>query len=280
MTFENLVKSIDSLPPLSNSTFLIQQLYSNGAEHVEILELIKIIESDALLTANILKMINAPLYGFSKQIVSISQAITLFGTQKVYGLVVHYSISEKVKANTKVYAISPSTFNDVCHLQSSLMMKWYSKINIKQARLLTPLALIMESGKLIVSQEVNKSDYVEEFSYGYKECINTQQYEDECLSTTSYYLGGMLFEHWNLEPLYVKILKSLDYENKNASPKAIRYTDALNVIRTAVNTREILTKKSVLKACKLIKKMGLDVDTFVKVALVIKKNYVRNLKNK
>ena len=278
MTFENLVKSIDSLPPLSNATLLIQQLYSNGAEHVEIKKLVKIIESDALLAANILKMINAPYYGFSKQILSISQAVSLFGTQKIYGLILHYSINEKIKANTKVYGISPSIFNVVCHIQSSLMMHWYSKIDNKDAKFLTPLALIMESGKLIVAREVDKSDYIEEFSQGYKNCIDTDLYEDEYLNTTSYYLSGLLFEHWNLEPSYVNILKNLDYDNNNISLKTKKHIDVLDIVRTAVNTREILTKKSVLKACKLIRNMNLNVDVFVKIALILKKNYVKNLR--
>jgi len=278
MTFESLVKNIDSLPPLSHATLLVQQLYSNGAKHVEIKKLVKIIESDALLTANILKMINAPLYGFSKQIVSISQAVTLFGTQKIYGLVIYYAIQEKVKANTKVYGISPAAFNVVCRIQSTLMMQWYSKIDMNQAKYLTPLALIMESGKLIVSQEVAKSDYMQEFSQGFKNCTDTDIYEDDHLGTTSYYLSGILFEHWNLDPLYVKILKNLDYENNVNSSRMTRYTEILDVVRTAVNTREVLTKKSVLKACKLIRMMNLDVNLFVKTALTIKKNYIKNLR--
>ena len=279
MTYESLIESIDSLPLLSNATFLIQKLYASGAENVDIIKLVKIIESDALLTANILKMINAPLYGFSKKIASVSQAVTLFGTQKVYGLVIHYAIHEKVKANTKVYGVSPTTFNDVCHLQSSLMMQWYSKIDTRQAQFLTPLALIMESGKLIVAQEVVKSDYIKEFKDGFKNCNDDPAvYEDSLLDTTSYYLSGMLFEHWNLEPIYVEVLKSLDYENEDASLKMNSYIEILNIIRTAVNMKEILTKKSVLKACKLIKDMGLDVGFFIKIALRIKKNYVLNLK--
>lgn len=278
MTYEQLVENINSLPPLSDATALIEKLYSKGVDYVDTNELIKIIESDALLTANILKMINEPFYGFSKKIVSISQAVTLFGLEKINGLVMHYAIHQNLKANTQVYGVNRDIFNDVCHLQSSLMMQWYSKIDMQKTLFLTPLALIMESGKLIIAQEIEKSDYEKEFRSGYKKCTDTAAYEDSLIGTTSYYLSGVLFNHWHLEPKYVEILKGLDYEDESSI--VYYYIEILNVVRTAVNMKEILTKKSVLKACRLIKEMGIDVDHFMRVALRIKKNYIANLKQR
>ena len=71
MDYETLIKTIDSLPPLSDTAVLIQKLYAEGAENVDIIKLVRIIESDALLAANILKMINAPFYGFSSLIIHL-----------------------------------------------------------------------------------------------------------------------------------------------------------------------------------------------------------------
>ena len=280
MTYEGIVKSIESLPPLSNATFLIQEVYADGAANVDITKLVKIIESDSLLTANILKMINAPIYGFSKQIASVSQAVTLFGTQEIYGLVLHYAINEKIKANTRIYGVSATTFNDICHLQSALIIQWYSKIDPRQAQFLTSLALIMESGKLVLAQEITKSNYVKEFKNGYENCSDTSAYEDSLIGTTSYYISGLLFEHWNLEPIYVEILKYLDYEKDGISDKVTSYLDTLSVIKTAVNTKDILTKKSVLLACRQVNEMGLNADYFADVALRVKRNYLFSLKNR
>ncbi len=169
MTFDTLVNKIESLPPLSDSTVLIQQLYAEGAENVDIIKLVRIIETDALLTANILKMINAPLYGFSKKIASLSQAVALFGTEIVYGLVIKYAMQEKILANTKAYSISASKFNDVCHLQSALITQWYSKIDLRHSQFLAPIALIMETGKLILAREIDSSAYTVEFKKGLAE---------------------------------------------------------------------------------------------------------------
>ncbi len=280
MDFKSLVDTIESLPPLSNAAVLIQKLYENGAAEVNITKLVRLIESDAVLSANVLKMINSPLYGFTKQIASVSQAVTLFGTEMIQGLVLHYAINERMKANTEMFGVSPGIFNDVCQLQSSLVMQWYSKIDTRQAQFLAPLALIMESGKLVMAKDIMKNNYAQKFREGYLSAKSTVEYEDSVYQTSSYYVSGILFDHWNLEPLYVEILKSLDYEPEYKTDKIESYTATLDVIKTAVNPREILTKESVLRAARIVKDLGFDEQNFINVALRIKKTYIQKLKNR
>lgn len=278
MKFNAIVKRINSLPPLSNATVFVQQLYKEGAENVDIIKLVRIIESDALLTLNILKMINAPIYGFSRKIASISQAVTLFGTEIIYGLVMNYSIMEALKANTSSYGISSSEFNDVCHLQSALMMQWYSKVDLRHAQFLAPLALVMEAGKLILVREIAASDYVQEFKDGLRKCSSIEEYEFSLLDTTSYYVSGLLFEHWNLEPLYVDMLKGLDFKHDDGF-KMDYYIDTLHVVRTAVNVKDVLTDESIEKACLLVEEMNLDVEHFKNVAKRIKETHEKFTKH-
>ena len=276
MTYESLVKNIDSLPPLSNAIFLIQQLYADDMATIDIHKLIKIIESDAILTANILKIINSSYYGFYTRITSVSQAVNLFGSQKIYGFIIHYAVQEKIKADTTVFGVNSSEFNKICHLQSSLVREWYFEIDERKARFLIPLAFIMESGKLVLAQEITKSNYANEFKHGYKDSEDVVEYEKSLLDTTSYYLSGVLFEHWKLDKQYVQILKGLDFDDPNRSLKIQNYIDIINVIKTAINMKEVLTKKSVLNACRIIQKMGLDPKKFVKKALYLKQNYIAN----
>jgi len=278
MKYSAIVKTIQSLPPLSNSAFEIQQMYSAGAENVNVIKLVKIIESDAVLAANVLRMINAPAYGFSRQIASVAQAVTLFGTQIIYGMVVNYSISEKLKANIEPYGLTNEKFNDLCHLQSALMNQWYSKIDLRHAQFLTPLALIMESGKLILANEINKASYTKEFRKALRRCSDPIKYENDLVGTTSYYISALLFEHWNLEPLYIEMLKGLDFESENDSMME-SYIDTLDVVRTAVNVKEMLTSRSIDKAALLVTDMGLDAEHFKRVANRIKIHYTAKKKD-
>ena len=272
MNFRSIVRNVESLPPLSDTTLIVRDLYLHGAEEVDISKLIRAIEEDVLLTANILKMINSPFYGFSKQISSVAQAVTLFGTHIVYGLVVRFSIESTIIANLRPYGVSNTTFNNICHMQSALMNQWYSKIDLKHAQILSPLALIMESGKLVVSQEVAQDTSIKEFSKGIKEASFVSEYENEIFGTSSYYVSGLLFEHWNLDTLYVDMLKGLDFEH-DAGSKLGYYIDTLDVVRTAVNVKELLTKESISAAAEIVEDMKLDANHFINVATKLKSIY-------
>jgi len=270
--FQSIVQNVESLPSLSDSALRIRALYSKGDE-LNIKSLVREIESDALLTANILKMINSPLYGFSKQISSVMQAVTLFGVQMVYGLVVNYAIHSVIVANLRAYGVNNSRFNEVCQMQSMLMKKWYTPIDSEHAKILTPLALIMESGKLITAKEITLSGKIKEFHEGLKGAENISVYEHEVFGTSSYFVSGLLFEHWNLDKLYVDLLKGLDYEYDKNSAQNIKYIDSLDVIRTAVNVNDILSDKSISKAAELVVEIGLNKSHFLEVAREIQYNY-------
>ena len=303
MTFESIIKNIDDMPPLSDIARVMQSLYSFGADNVDIKKLVRMIESDVMLTANILKMINSPYYGFKNKISSVFQAVTLFGVQKIYGLVLHFAMSNHLKADTAIYGFNNAQFNEMCILQSSLMMQWYAKVDLRDTHILTSLALIMESGKIIVSKELHASDYLETYREGFLACTNIQDFEKEFLGTTSYYLSAVLFEHWNLEPVYAEVLKELDPDEEDKAAKEMdkatkeyvnaildpknknkkveeganavvkQYAAAIDVIRTAINLKEVLTEESIKKACVKVNEMGLDGERFETVALRIKKKY-------
>jgi hypothetical protein len=133
----------------------------------------------------------------------------------------------------------------------------------------------MEAGKLILVREIETSDYVKEFKKGLKESSSIEEYEHSLLDTTSYYISGLLFEHWNLEPLYVDMLKGLDFKHDDGF-KMEYYIDTLHIVRTAVNVKEILTDKSIEKACLLVEDMNLDSDYFRHIAHRIKETYEKS----
>ena len=277
MTYEDLVKNIDDMPPLSKVAMVIQGLYAHGARNVDVRKLIRMVEADVMLTANILKTINSPYYGFKSRISSISQAVTLLGTQQIYSLVIHYAISQHLTADTTIYGFNNAQFNEMCILQSSLMMQWYAKIDLHDTHILTSLALIMESGKIIISKELLGSDYREEYRKGFLACENIPKFEQEFLSITSYYLSALLFEHWNLTPIYSIVLKNLDKEESEYDEEVdaimAQYIKAIDVIRTAVNLKEVLTDESIKKAATKVSQMGLSGEDFEVVANRIRKKY-------
>ena len=275
MNLENVTKSIESLAPLSDAILAIQELFSAGQDKLDIGELIELIESDALLSVNILKMANSPLYGFSNKISSVKQSVTLFGTMQVYAFIMSYIINENIEANTAFYGLSNEKFNDICTIQSALLLQWYAKIDLEYAKFLAPLALIMETGKLVLANEVASSSYENTMQEDYKKSKNIPFYEKETFGISSYEVSSKVFEHWHLDTMYIKILDSLD--KKPDSQVIEKYVKIINVVITAVNVKSMLSKESVLEACSLVQKMGLDPNVFAQTALKVKKAYINGV---
>ena len=277
MSFEKIIKSIETLPPLSDAIIEIQKIYSAGSDNIKILELIKAIESDAILAVNILKKANSPIYGFSKKISSISQAVTLFGIRQIRSFIMSYAIENSIKVDMKVYGITNDRFNDMCNLQSALVIQWFSKIDLGTVNFIAPLALIMESGKLILANEILNSNYKDEFIVGLKECEDISEYEYILFDINSYELSSVLFSYWHLDSIYVNVLTE---KTENIDETLLLYKNILKVVNTAINVKGLLTKKSVLKACRIVKEMNLDVEHFVKACVRTKGIYTKDLKKK
>ncbi len=271
MTFSDIVNYIETLPPLSDVVVDIQNLYISGTENVDMDKLIRYIELDPLLLANILKYVNSAAYGVTKKVRTAKQAVTLLGSRLVYAIVMDYAISEKIVADMTPYNITSNQLKEISYLQSRLTMKWLLHVSKEYAQFLAPLAFLMEAGKLIIAQEVKNSDYVEPFKRAIQTSKSIVKYEHELLGTTSYFVTGMLFEHWHFDPLFIKILKNMDYKVDNLSSKLLFCKNALKVIRTAVNVRDTLSDASIAKASSLVKKIGLDEKLFEASAFELQK---------
>lgn len=274
MTYEHLVKSIEKMPPLSDIVTSVRSLYTGGVENVNTKKLASVIESDAILSANILKIVNSPLFGLAQKVSSIPRAVTVCGVERTYSIVLHYAMNLQLQADTAIYGFNSTQFNEMCILQSSLMMQWYARVNIKDAQFMSLLAFIMESGKILILKDLMQSDFVEVFREGFLACTNIQEFEREFFGTTSYYLSSLLFEHWKLDPLYVEILRELDFRTKELDPKLQEYVNAVHVIRTAINLKEVLTDASIDKATFIVENdMKLSGEQFKAVAGKIRALY-------
>ncbi len=86
---EKIRKGID-LPALSPVAAKVVSLATD--ENVSANKLAELISLDASLTARVLKVVNTPLYGFRKQITTLSQAVALMGMKAVRSVALCISI--------------------------------------------------------------------------------------------------------------------------------------------------------------------------------------------
>ena len=80
---KTLLENINAIPPLPESVQEVERVYNNPDSTLEDMQ--QAIEKDPLLTASILRIVNSPMYGVSRTITNVLQAISLLGKGTVVG---------------------------------------------------------------------------------------------------------------------------------------------------------------------------------------------------
>src|SRR5882724_7328843 len=88
-----IMGELDKLPPFS--PVLTRLLSTLSDDDVSFGELAGIIETDAVLAGNLLRVVNSPLYGRIATINSVRHAVSILGSVKIRNLVLGLSVSRR-----------------------------------------------------------------------------------------------------------------------------------------------------------------------------------------
>jgi len=95
------------LTDLPSPPAIIQRLNACIADQeMNSFELARIIETDQAFTARILKLVNSPFYGFSREIVSVEEAITMLGINAVHRLLLTTSMLTTYKIDNRISEVN------------------------------------------------------------------------------------------------------------------------------------------------------------------------------
>ena len=269
---ESILKKIKTLPPLDDTVIQIQRIHAD--ENSSINDLTKVVEKDPMLTANILRSANSPLYGFSQEITTISRAISLFGMATIRGFALSSAIRKSFSINLEPYSITGQDFLNISIMQNTLMYHWYSKINPKKLEVLSPASFMLEVGKIVLAHELVENNQDIEFKEKIKKItgsVDLALLETEIFDMTNEEVTAKIFEQWNLE---TELINSILYSNNpEEAPDHIKeYARALKVVKTAVNIFNQLDDVSVNNATLLINEYGFERDTFLMAVSKVKDN--------
>ncbi|MBE2984800.1 HDOD domain-containing protein [Campylobacter sp. RM9344] len=267
---DSIYKKIKSLPPLDDTIIQIQRICAD--ENSSISDLTKVVEQDPMLTANILRSANSPLYGFSKEITTVARAISLFGTVTIRGFALSSAVKKSFNINLEPYGITSQDFLNISTIQNALMYNWYSKIKPKSLEILSPASFMLEIGKIVLAHELNENDEAEEFNSRLKDIVYPSDLallESEFLDITNEEVTAKIFEQWNLEN---ELINSIFYSNDpEDAPEHIKeYAKALKVIKTSVNIFNQLDDISIQNTLPLLDEYGFSQDTFLMATAKVK----------
>ena len=271
MSYIPLIARVDSLPPLPESVLKIEKLFLTSSPDID--EVVKIIESDPSLTADILAKVNAPFYGFSRSIVSILQAVTLFGSTQIRSIVLSSSIQRNFDIDLSPYDISTSDFSKISTMQSELIFQWYMSVDIDIARSITPIAFLMEIGKVLIAKDVLENDKTEEFSNDINNYEDISYVENIHAMMTTAQINAIIFKHLNLNDIFSECMKYLD--NEKEIPQNLKdMVIALQAVRKAVNIHNQLNEESIGNAITLLEKNSYNTDSFTRAVKRVQLKYL------
>ena len=256
---EELLQKIKQLPPLPESAMQIEAVYQDPESGFA--DMVKILEKDPLLTADILKAANSPLYGFSREINAISQAVGLFGMGTVRGFALASIVKKSFKLDLSPYGINNYQFSELSKKQHALMTTWYLRSDPKLLGILSPAAFLVEIGKALIAQYIITNGLAETFKEKMEESGSVEAAERAVCEANTPEVSATVFEHWHFESALVDTIRNCT-EPDNAEDTNRQQARILQVVRTAVPINGVMTEESIEAAKALIESYGLDEKSF------------------
>lgn len=266
----NILKKIKALPPLDDTIMKIQRICTDKNSSLN--DLVKVVENDPMLTANILKSSNSPLYGFSREIKNISHAISLFGMATIRGFALSSAIKQNIKIDLQAYNISNDKFLATSMAQSAFMFNWYSKVNREMLDILVPAAFMMEVGKIVISNELMERGESESFQKRVKEIDSPEklsELEKEFIGFSNEEITAKIFEQWNLETELVETIRYSNYPHE-APEHIIHFAIILQIVKKSINIFHELDDNEVENILPILDQNGFDREPYLKAVEKVK----------
>ncbi len=238
----SIIESIKALPPLSKTILDINKVYANDNSSIH--DLVKAVEGDPMIVANLLKAANSPLYFFGKDIKNASHAVSLFGMSMTRSIALGNSVRKLLNVDMKPYGITPERFAEISHLQATLMLSWYKQISKEKADKLYLAAFLQETGKILISSDIIQEDETTSFYSEIENTNNIAMVEKSYVKVTTSEVTSAVFEHWGFDKEFVEMIKYAD--NPSAAPVEVQeYSMALHIVKTIVSINKPFSEVSI-----------------------------------
>ena len=179
MKIEDVLRRVESLPPLPRTIVLIEEYRRDNEKEID--KLHNIISKDALIVTNLLRIANSAMFGFRSKIETPLRAISLLGINFTISIAISTS-SQKILVNSlSPYGLTNDTFMNSSNMASVLASLWLEKIDEKLKDEIILPALLLDIGKFILSDLIVSEHLDKEFKIKIDEGIAIEDLEKEYL---------------------------------------------------------------------------------------------------
>ena len=255
----SILAKIKNLPPLPKSVIEVQKITSDPNSSIK--DLVKVIKDDPMITANLLKAANSPLYGFTRQIKTVDQAVSLFGMNTVKGFVISFAIRNTLKFDLSAYGISEAQFHDVANKRNAIGINWYKRERSKLDIISTDSFLI-DLGAVVISLYLVSKNEAGLFKSKLTH-ENRYELEKEFTGFTTPEITAEIFKHWHFSEDLINPIANIDNPIDE-------YSKVMDVLRTLVDLLEMDKEENIQKGLQKATDYGLNVDALKEALEIVK----------
>ncbi|EDO8554822.1 HDOD domain-containing protein [Campylobacter jejuni] len=201
---ELLLKSVEVLPPLPDTVSKLRKYVSEANSNIETMKVAEIISSDPLMTAKLLQLANSPYYGFTREITTINQVITLLGVGNIINIVMADSIRDNFKIDVSPYGLNTQNFLKTCNEEATFIANWLNNEDKKLSHLLVPCAMLLRLGIVIFSNFLIQNHKDKDFLAFLNKNENLALAENEFLGVDHISFLGFLLHRWNFDDVLIE----------------------------------------------------------------------------
>lgn len=203
-----LSNAIDRLPPLPETVASFQSYVDSAGSDIQMQEVVNILSKDPLITAELLRLANSPFYGFSREITTIQQVISLLGIKNIKNAVIANSIKGKITIDVSPYGLDTQAFLANCNAEVNFITEWLTEEDKSLAQLLVPCSMLMRLGMILLANALIHNGKDAEFLAAIKEnnFQNISMFENEFCGIDSISFLSYLFDYWKFDEVLIETI--------------------------------------------------------------------------
>jgi len=266
----SMIDSIKSLPPLPKTVIDMQRICNDPDSSIN--DLVKTIEGDPMIVANLLKAANSPLYSLRREINNVAQAVSLFGMSMTRSIGLGNSVRKLLNVDMEPYGITSERFAEISSMQAVLSHKWYSQIDRAKADKLFLASFLQETGKIVIASDIIQEEVVTNFKSDVEVAVDIASVERSYVEASTAEVTAAIFAHWNFDHEFVQMISFSDTPN-NAPEEIKEFSTALNIIKTIMPINDPLSERSITQGLKKAEEAGMDVHKLQKAIDALLENH-------
>jgi len=195
------ISTIKAMPPAAVEVARLLQ-----SPETNIKEIVKAIEFDPGMAANILRMANSAYYGCSDRISSIRDAIVRLGTNRIFQMIVSWAFSPMAQQEIPGYGLPAGQLWEHAIAVAVGGEELAADLNLKTPAHMFTAGLLHDIGKVVLGSFIQIDiDLIQKVVS--EEKVSFEVAEQEILGIDHAETGAALLETWNLPPSVVEVCR-------------------------------------------------------------------------